>query len=224
MWHHNLCSDQLVGRYQHLHARRQHHTSMHQPQRSCMDRSTSAVVPSSHLSSSLHPLRLIGMQVDGIAGAAQHMGVPEEVLLAEVRQYNTAAQAQSGQDKGQAAPEGTAPPGKFGKRYFPSLLDEGGSVWVARVTPVVHYCMGGMAIGPDARVLGADESPLPCVWAAGEAAGGLHGRNRLGGNSLAECVVFGRIAGAAAAKDLGECCGVSTASDAAEVVHARAAI
>jgi succinate dehydrogenase / fumarate reductase flavoprotein subunit len=41
---------------------------------------------------------------------------------------------------------------------------------------------------------------VPGLWAAGEAAAGLHGANRLGGNSLAECVVFGRIAGLEAAQ------------------------
>lgn len=41
--------------------------------------------------------------------------------------------------------------------------------------------------------------PIRGVFAAGEVSGGLHGANRLGGNSLAECVVFGRIAGQQAA-------------------------
>ena len=77
-----------------------------------------------------------------------------------------------------------------------------GPMWIARVTPVVHYTMGGLRVGPDAAVMGVDGAPLPRLWAAGEVTGGLHGRNRLGGNSLAECTVFGRIAGSAAAKTI----------------------
>ena len=44
--------------------------------------------------------------------------------------------------------------------------------------------------------------PIEGCWAAGEVAGGVHGRNRLGGNSLLDCVVFGRAAGADASKYL----------------------
>ena len=50
------------------------------------------------------------------------------------------------------------------------------------------------------QVLKADGSVVRGMYAAGEVSGGLHGANRLGGNSLAECVVFGRIAGQQAAQ------------------------
>jgi succinate dehydrogenase/fumarate reductase flavoprotein subunit len=50
-------------------------------------------------------------------------------------------------------------------------------------------------------VLSEDGTPIVGLYAAGEVSGGLHGANRLGGNSLAECVVFGRIAGQQAAKN-----------------------
>jgi fumarate reductase flavoprotein subunit len=49
-------------------------------------------------------------------------------------------------------------------------------------------------------VLKQDGSVIRGLYAAGEVSGGLHGANRLGGNSLAECVVFGRIAGQQAAQ------------------------
>ena len=59
--------------------------------------------------------------------------------------------------------------------------------------------MGGIKINTDAEVMGND-FVVPGLYAAGEVTGGVHGKNRLGGNSLLECVVFGRIAGRSAAK------------------------
>jgi len=55
--------------------------------------------------------------------------------------------------------------------------------------------MGGLAFDPDTNVLKTNNDKIEGVFAAGEVTGGLHGKNRLGGNSLLECVVFGRIAG-----------------------------
>jgi len=67
---------------------------------------------------------------------------------------------------------------------------------VAIVTPVVHYTMGGLLIDDKARVLnGQSKAPIGGLYCGGEAAGGVHGRNRLGGSALLECVVFGRKAG-----------------------------
>jgi L-aspartate oxidase len=60
--------------------------------------------------------------------------------------------------------------------------------------PVLHYQNGGLVIDPDA------ETTLEGLYACGEIAGGTHGRNRMMGNSLLECCVFGRRAGKAAAE------------------------
>jgi fumarate reductase (CoM/CoB) subunit A len=62
------------------------------------------------------------------------------------------------------------------------------------VAPTAHHIMGGLRITPECH------TTLPGLFACGEAAGGVHGANRLGGNSLAETQVFGRRAGAAAGK------------------------
>jgi succinate dehydrogenase / fumarate reductase flavoprotein subunit len=61
------------------------------------------------------------------------------------------------------------------------------------VYPTLHYQNGGVAIRPDGS------TGIPGLYVAGEAAGGIHGRNRLMGNSLLDICVFGRRAGAAAA-------------------------
>lgn len=76
-------------------------------------------------------------------------------------------------------------------------------VYVGTVTPVVHFTMGGVLINEKSQVLGEDEVPIEGLWGAGEITGGVHGGNRLGGSSLLECVVFGRIAGDQVAASLG---------------------
>ncbi|KAK7961570.1 FAD binding domain-containing protein [Apiospora aurea] len=73
-------------------------------------------------------------------------------------------------------------------------------VCVGKVTPVTHFTMGGAAFNEKAQPLRAGSKPVEGLWTAGEITGGIHGDNRLGGSSLLECVVFGRVAGAEAAK------------------------
>jgi succinate dehydrogenase / fumarate reductase flavoprotein subunit len=63
------------------------------------------------------------------------------------------------------------------------------------VGPTAHYAMGGVRVDPD-----SEATSVPGLFAAGEVAGGMHGSNRLGGNSLSDLVVFGRRAGLGAAE------------------------
>ena len=91
-----------------------------------------------------------------------------------------------------------------GKKFFHNIIP-GSAVknepfYVAIITPVIHYCMGGLLIDEDSACVGANDKAIPGLYAAGEVAGGVHGNNRLGGNSLLDCVVFGRVAGKAAAQ------------------------
>ena len=66
--------------------------------------------------------------------------------------------------------------------------------------PTLHYQNGGVDIDPYSRVLNPGGEPIPYLLAAGEVAGGVHGKNRLMGNSLLAILVFGRRAGMTAAK------------------------
>lgn len=66
----------------------------------------------------------------------------------------------------------------------------------------IHYTMGGIRINELAQAMRADGRPVAGLWAAGEATGGIHGKERLGGNGINDAVVFGRIAGQQAARDL----------------------
>ena len=75
-------------------------------------------------------------------------------------------------------------------------LDSAGKTKEAmEVGPTCHYAMGGVRVDPD-----SGESTVPGLFAAGEVTGGVHGANRLGGNSLSDLLVFGRRAGLGAAE------------------------
>lgn len=63
------------------------------------------------------------------------------------------------------------------------------------IAPAVHYTMGGIKINHFTQVLDDNDDAINGLFAAGEVSGGLHGNNRIGGNSIAETVVFGRQAG-----------------------------
>jgi succinate dehydrogenase / fumarate reductase flavoprotein subunit len=74
------------------------------------------------------------------------------------------------------------------------------------VGPTCHYVMGGVEVDPD-----TEQTRLPGLFAAGEVSGGMHGSNRLGGNSLSDLLVFGRRAGLGAAMYVDELAGSTAA-------------
>ena len=93
-------------------------------------------------------------------------------------------------------------PAEYVKRKLPSMYMQFGELADIDITqqpmevgPTTHYIMGGL------RAEGrSTASTVPGLFSAGEATGGLHGANRLGGNSLSDLLVFGRLAGLAAAE------------------------
>jgi succinate dehydrogenase / fumarate reductase flavoprotein subunit len=78
---------------------------------------------------------------------------------------------------------------------FKRLADVDITTTPMEVGPTMHYMMGGVRVDPDTAA-----ATVPGLFAAGECAGGMHGANRLGGNSLSDLLVFGRRAGMAAAE------------------------
>jgi succinate dehydrogenase / fumarate reductase flavoprotein subunit len=93
-------------------------------------------------------------------------------------------------------------PAEYVKKKLPSmyhqfkeLADVDITAGPMEVGPTMHYMMGGIRVEAETA-----QSSLPGLFAAGEAAAGLHGANRLGGNSLSDLLVFGRRAGLAAAQ------------------------
>jgi len=92
---------------------------------------------------------------------------------------------------------------KWGKKFFrngPLQVED--SFHVGIVTPVIHYCMGGSQVNNKGQICRIGNAPINGLYGAGEVNGGIHGENRLGGNALLECVVFGRLAGSNAASSL----------------------
>jgi succinate dehydrogenase / fumarate reductase, flavoprotein subunit len=85
------------------------------------------------------------------------------------------------------------------------------------VGPAQHYVMGGVEVDPDTA-----ESAVPGLFAAGEVSGGMHGSNRLGGNSLSDLLVFGRRAGLGAAEYLNRLGGKRPVPDEGEIAAAQA--
>merc|ERR1712222_34771 len=146
------------------------------------------------------------------AALANDMGVPVSKLEATHDAHYQAAKKTEKDPDGGAWP--AYPSGKSwdecsgktgsGKKFYKNAI-AGGAVknepfYVAIITPVIHYCMGGLEIDTDSSVVNKDGQAIPGLYAAGEVAGGVHGNNRLGGNSLLDCVVFGRVAAKAACK------------------------
>ena len=86
----------------------------------------------------------------------------------------------------------------FGRTSFANPLNTA-PYYAIKVTAGVHHTMGGLKINPAAEVLTEDGSAIAGLFAAGEVTGGVHGANRLGGNAVADFVVFGRIAAQSAA-------------------------
>ncbi len=124
------------------------------------------------------------VQGDDYAALADAMGVPNDVLPQTMETWN-----QCVADKND--PE-------FGRTSFAEPLDQG-PFYAIQIAPGIHHTMGGVKIDTSAQVLDTNGNVIPGLFAAGEVTGGVHGANRLGGNAVADIVVFGRIAGASAA-------------------------
>ena len=82
---------------------------------------------------------------------------------------------------------------EFNKTTFPYKFNLNDTIYSMIITPSIHYTMGGLKINNKAEVLDVNNKTIKGLFGAGEVTGGVHGGNRLGGNSLAECGVYGRI-------------------------------
>lgn len=122
-----------------------------------------------------------------IADLAKKIKVPAADLEATINAYNKAVD-----EKNDAV---------FKRPDMPRSLKTPG-FYAIEISPGVHYTMGGLKVNTNAQVMAKDGKPISGLYAAGEGTGGIHGANRLGGNSIAQTIVFGRIVGENAAKFL----------------------
>ena len=125
---------------------------------------------------------------DTLEELAEQIGTPAENLVSAVTKYNQYVEA--GED-----PE-------FGKAESSMAFKLEVPPFYAHLQkPGIHHTMGGMLTNVEAQVIDRFGEPIPRFYAAGEATGGIHGTNRLGGNATPDCLVFGRTAGANAAAE-----------------------
>lgn len=116
---------------------------------------------------------------------AAAIGVDEAAFAETMNTWNTYVEAKNDPD--------------FGRVSFANPLNTA-PYYAIKVTAGIHHTMGGLQINTNTEVLDTNGNVIPGLYAAGEVTGGVHGANRLGGNAVADIVVFGRIAGAAAAE------------------------
>lgn len=118
---------------------------------------------------------------DTIAKLAETIHLDPQILHQTVYDWNVAVEQQDDVD--------------FGRTTGMERNISDGPFYAIHVAPAVHYTMGGVAINHQTQVLNKDDKAIAGLYAAGEVVGGLHGNNRIGGNSIAETVIFGRQAG-----------------------------
>ena len=122
---------------------------------------------------------------DSYEALAEEIGIPADAFAATMNDWNQKVAAKADPD--------------FGRVSFANPLDTA-PYYAIKVTAGVHHTMGGIRINESTQVLRADGTAITGLFAAGEVTGGVHGANRLGGNAVADIIVFGRIAGQSAAE------------------------
>lgn len=120
------------------------------------------------------------VEADNVEELAKKLDIKPEELNATVTKWNKAVA-----DKKDS---------EFG-RTTGMTNDISGKVYAIKVAPGIHHTMAGVKINTQTQVLKEDGQPIKGLYAAGEVTGGLHGGNRIGGNAVADIIIFGRQAG-----------------------------
>jgi fumarate reductase flavoprotein subunit len=125
------------------------------------------------------------IESDTIEGLAQKIGVEATALKKTMDTYTGYQKA--GKDA------------EFSRKSMEQPLTSS-KFYAALSAPAIHHTMGGVKINTKAEVINNEGKTIPGLFAGGEITGGIHGANRLGGNAVADIVVFGRISGTSAAQ------------------------
>lgn len=123
-------------------------------------------------------------KADTIEDLAKQIGIDPAVLKETNDKFNSYVEKGKDDD--------------FGRTLFGIKMDKAPYFASPRV-PTVHHTMGGLQINEKCEVLNTKGEIIPGLYAAGEVTGGIHGKNRLGGNALVDIHVFGKTAGETAA-------------------------
>ena len=132
----------------------------------------------------------ITVQADTIEGLAEQLNIDPATLAKTLADWNEIVKNQRDTQFGRTTgmkEDLTTPP------YY-----------AIRIAPGIHHTMGGVKINVAAEVINTEGAAIPGLFAAGEVCGGVHGGNRLGGNAVADIVIFGRIAAESAMAYIGE--------------------
>ena len=132
----------------------------------------------------------ITVQADTIEGLAEQLNIDPATLAKTLADWNEIVKNQRDTQFGRTTgmkEDLTTPP------YY-----------AIKIAPGIHHTMGGVKINTAAEVINTDGAAIPGLFAAGEVCGGVHGGNRLGGNAVADIVIFGRIAAESAMAYLGK--------------------
>mmetsp|Transcript_34399 Transcript_34399/g.29017 ORF Transcript_34399/g.29017 Transcript_34399/m.29017 type:complete len:83 (+) Transcript_34399:2380-2628(+) len=78
---------------------------------------------------------------------------------------------------------------RFGREHLETDFELFNQFYVAEIIPVIHYTMGGLKINTKGMLMDHNDHEIPNAYAVGEVSGGVHGKDRLAGNSLLECMV-----------------------------------
>lgn len=122
----------------------------------------------------------ITVEADTIEGLAEKLDIDPAVLAKTLSDWNECV-------KNQNDPEFGRTTGMENDLSTPPY-------YAIKIAPGIHHTMGGVKIDTAAEVSSTEGEPIPGLFAAGEVTGGVHGGNRLGGNAVADIVIFGRIA------------------------------
>ncbi|MDO4976240.1 MAG: flavocytochrome c [Eubacteriales bacterium] len=132
------------------------------------------------------------VSADTIEGLAEAIGLEGDAaanFVATVEDWNNVCAGKKADD--------------FGRDNGLVTLDQAPFTAI-KIAPGIHHTMGGLKINTSTEVLDKSGNPIPGLFAAGEVTGGVHGGNRIGGNAVADIVVYGQIAAESAVNYIGE--------------------
>ena len=116
---------------------------------------------------------------------ADKLNMDMHAFLATLERYNVFVEKQNDED--------------FGRKTALRHPIHEGPFYAIQIAPGVHHTMGGVTVNTNTEVLDVNNQVIPGVFAAGEVVGGIHGGNRIGGNAVADIIIFGTMAGRNAA-------------------------